>query len=62
MSTVRDLLHAVLSQHLELNPGEPHGTEYCSLCLLLTAVAVLANTAGVLEKEALGIQPAVPYA
>ena len=60
MVTVKDLLVWTLQDHRALNPGEPHGAERCSDCMLLTVLAIVAKTAGVLELEAAPLVPAVP--
>lgn len=52
MVTLRDILTVILDQHKRLNPGEMHGVEFCSVCLVIAALGVVLESAGLTLVEA----------
>ena len=40
------LLAFSLHQHREMNPGEPHGIDACSICMLYAVLGVVLDTIG----------------
>lgn len=57
---VRDLLCVCLEDHRALWRESVHGPEKCDWCSLFAALAIVAQAAGVLDAEAVAVQPVGP--